>query len=161
HAREGGDFFAAQARRPPSRPRGQADLLGLEPGTARPQEACDREPPIVAEAGDGRPRGTRHNRMSHSLSPARHDDSFETVGRSSSDSRLRSERNDPMSVFQSPLIFSSAGHSLAGRVYRNVDNLVDPQPTVVLTGSWLTVKEQMAHTYAVKLAEQGLTAFTF
>src|SRR5262249_5341789 len=43
----------------------------------------------------------------------------------------------------------------------NVDNLVDPQPAVLVTGSWLTVKEQMAHTYAMKLAEQGLTAVTF
>ena len=48
-----------------------------------------------------------------------------------------------------------------GRVYRNVDDLVEPQPTVVVTGSWLTVKEQMPHTYAVRLAELGVTAFTF
>lgn len=66
-----------------------------------------------------------------------------------------------MSVFEFPMVFPSDGTSLVGRVYRNVDNLVDPQPTVVVTGSWLTVKEQMPHTYALALAERGLTAFTF
>ncbi|MBB5061059.1 hypothetical protein HDF16_005795 [Granulicella aggregans] len=34
-------------------------------------------------------------------------------------------------------------------------------PGVVVTGSWTTVKEQMADHYAAKLAEQGLTALTF
>jgi fermentation-respiration switch protein FrsA (DUF1100 family) len=48
-----------------------------------------------------------------------------------------------------------------GRVYRNVDDLVTSQPAVIVTGSWLTVKEQMARTYALRLAEQGITAFTF
>jgi fermentation-respiration switch protein FrsA (DUF1100 family) len=46
-------------------------------------------------------------------------------------------------------------------VYRNIDELVTAQPAVVVTGSWLTVKEQMARTYALRLAEQGITAFTF
>ena len=34
-------------------------------------------------------------------------------------------------------------------------------PVVVVTGSWTTVKEQMAGLYARKLAEQGFAAFTF
>ena len=38
---------------------------------------------------------------------------------------------------------------------------VTPQPAVVVTGAWLTVKEQMPRTYALDLAEQGITAFTF
>jgi uncharacterized protein len=66
-----------------------------------------------------------------------------------------------MSVFEFPMVFPADGASLVGRVYRNVDDLVTPQPTVVVTGSWLTVKEQMARTYALRLAEQGITAFTF
>src|SRR5262245_11593850 len=66
-----------------------------------------------------------------------------------------------MSTYQFPMMFSSGGTSLMGRVDRNVDNLVDPRPTVAVTGSCLTVKEQMPHTYALKLAGQGLTAFTF
>lgn len=66
-----------------------------------------------------------------------------------------------MSVYQFPMAFPSSGTTLAGRVYRNVDNLSDPQPTVIATGAWLTVKEQMAHAYAVELAQRGLTVFTF
>jgi uncharacterized protein len=35
------------------------------------------------------------------------------------------------------------------------------QPAVIVTGSWLTVKEQMPEMYAVRIAERGYTAFTF
>ena len=66
-----------------------------------------------------------------------------------------------MSVFEFPMVFPADGVSLVGRVYRNVDELMTPQPAVVVTGSWLTVQEQMARTYALRLAEQGITAFTF
>ena len=66
-----------------------------------------------------------------------------------------------MSVFEFPMVFPADGASLVGRIYRNVDDLVTPQPAVVVTGSWLTVKEQMPRTYALRLAEQGITAFTF
>ena len=66
-----------------------------------------------------------------------------------------------MSVFQFPMMFPSDGAELVGRVYRNIDNLVAPQPAVVVTGAWLTVKEQMPHTYALQLAERGISAFTF
>jgi uncharacterized protein len=66
-----------------------------------------------------------------------------------------------MPVFEFPMVFPANGASLVGRVYRNVDDLVTPQPAVVVTGSWLTVKEQMPRTYALRLAEQGITAFTF
>lgn len=50
---------------------------------------------------------------------------------------------------------------LAARVYRNTDDPLERQPGVLVTGSWLTVKEQMAHTYAQQLAERGYTAVTF
>ena len=66
-----------------------------------------------------------------------------------------------MSIFEFPMVFPADGASLMGRVYRNVDELVTPQPAVVVTGAWLTVKEQMARTYALRLAKQGITAFTF
>jgi fermentation-respiration switch protein FrsA (DUF1100 family) len=66
-----------------------------------------------------------------------------------------------MSVFEFPMVFPANGTSLVGCVYRNVDDLVMPQPAVMVTGSWLTVKEQMPRTYALRLAEQGITAFTF
>jgi uncharacterized protein len=66
-----------------------------------------------------------------------------------------------MSVFEFPMVFPADGTSLVGGVYRNVDELVTPQPAVMVTGSWLTVKEQMPRIYALRLAEQGITAFTF
>jgi len=66
-----------------------------------------------------------------------------------------------MSVFEFPMVFPADGVALVGRIYRNVDELVTPQAAVVITGSWLTVKEQMARTYALRLAERGITAFTF
>ena len=71
------------------------------------------------------------------------------------------QRMDDMSIFEFPMVFPANGASLVGRVYRNVDDLVTPQPAVVVTGAWLTVKEQMPRTYALRLAEQGITAFTF
>jgi hypothetical protein len=66
-----------------------------------------------------------------------------------------------MQVIQFPMVFPSNGATLAGCVYRNTAELNERQPTVVVTGSWLTVKEQMPHTYALRLAEAGYTAFTF
>src|SRR5262245_41682779 len=66
-----------------------------------------------------------------------------------------------MSIFEFPMLFPSGGTPLAGRLYRNVDDLVTRQPPVLVTGSWLTVKEQMPRTYARRLAEHGITAFTF
>lgn len=50
---------------------------------------------------------------------------------------------------------------LAVRVYRHPDAGAAPQPTIVCAGSWLTVKEQMAETYAARLAAVGYTAVTF
>ncbi len=57
--------------------------------------------------------------------------------------------------------FFTPSGPLAAHLHRDVDNLVTPQPTVVVTGSWLTVKEQMADRYAAELAARGYTAVTF
>jgi fermentation-respiration switch protein FrsA (DUF1100 family) len=46
-------------------------------------------------------------------------------------------------------------------MHRMAEDLVEPQPAVLVTGSWLTVKEQMADRYAAALAARGYTAFTF
>jgi pimeloyl-ACP methyl ester carboxylesterase len=48
-----------------------------------------------------------------------------------------------------------------GRVYREDADLLERQPTLLVSGSWLTVKEQMADLYARALASQGFTAITF
>ncbi|PZS32932.1 MAG: lysophospholipase [Pseudonocardiales bacterium] len=50
---------------------------------------------------------------------------------------------------------------LAVRIHRPPGAGTTRQPGVVVMGSWLTVKEQMADTYAAELAEQGITAVTF
>jgi fermentation-respiration switch protein FrsA (DUF1100 family) len=57
--------------------------------------------------------------------------------------------------------FWSNGTRLAGRLFRNTDSLEQRQPGIIVTGSWLTVKEQMPAVYATRLAELGYAAFTF
>jgi fermentation-respiration switch protein FrsA (DUF1100 family) len=64
-------------------------------------------------------------------------------------------------VKPSPYLFISGDVPLSARVYRSTDDLFVRQPAVIITGSWLTVKEQMAHDYATALAERGYTVFTF
>jgi fermentation-respiration switch protein FrsA (DUF1100 family) len=59
-----------------------------------------------------------------------------------------------------PLLFPSEGAMLAGVLLRP-DETWTPRPTVIVTGSWLTVKEQMPMTYARRLVEGGLNAFVF
>jgi dienelactone hydrolase len=60
-----------------------------------------------------------------------------------------------------PTLFFSNGAPLVGRFYRNTQTLFTRQPAVIVTGSWLTVKEQMPAVYAERLTERGYTAFTF
>jgi AraC-like DNA-binding protein len=58
-------------------------------------------------------------------------------------------------------LFINGDTPLAARVYRITDDIVERQPAVLVTGSWLTVKEQMADLYAGALAAQGFAAITF
>jgi dienelactone hydrolase len=64
-------------------------------------------------------------------------------------------------LYEIPIVFWSNGVPLAGRFYRNTSRVDEKQPGVIVTGSWLTVKEQMPAVYAKKLADAGYTAFTF
>lgn len=50
---------------------------------------------------------------------------------------------------------------LAARMHREASDPFEPQPGVIVMGSWLTVKEQMADHYAAALAQRGYTAFSF
>jgi uncharacterized protein len=61
----------------------------------------------------------------------------------------------------SDYLFFDGDLPLAGRIHRATGDLLDRQPAVIVTGSWLTVKEQMADLYARALAERGYTAVTF
>ena len=60
-----------------------------------------------------------------------------------------------------PYLFLSGDTPLSARMYRATDDLLERQPAVLVTGSWLTVKEQMADHYARALAARGYTVFTF
>lgn len=59
--------------------------------------------------------------------------------------------------------FRSGGTELVGHLHRPAapPQPGTPAPAIVVTGSWLTVKEQMATTYCAHLAARGLTALCF
>jgi fermentation-respiration switch protein FrsA (DUF1100 family) len=60
------------------------------------------------------------------------------------------------------VMFFSGGTALAGRFFLPADaKLARPRPCIMATGSWLTVKEQMAQLYAERLADRGFTTFIF
>lgn len=54
----------------------------------------------------------------------------------------------------------SGSNTLVGDLYRPVD-AAEVGPAVVVTGSWTTVKEQMAGLYARRLAAEGLSTLAF
>lgn len=54
--------------------------------------------------------------------------------------------------------FDSDGTMLVGNLYRAAD---PGAPAIVVTGTWTSVKEQMANRYAARLAANGLTALSF
>jgi uncharacterized protein len=60
-----------------------------------------------------------------------------------------------------PYVLWNGEVPLAGCVYRDDVDILERQPTVLISGSWLTVKEQMADLYARALASQGFTSITF
>jgi uncharacterized protein len=64
-------------------------------------------------------------------------------------------------IHEIPVVFHSGGVPLAGRFFRRATSLAVAGPAVIVTGSWLTVKEQMAELYARRLAALGYAAFTF
>jgi uncharacterized protein len=60
-----------------------------------------------------------------------------------------------------PYLFLAGDTPLSARIYRETDDPFERQPAVIATGSWLTVKEQMADRYATELAASGFTVFSF
>jgi uncharacterized protein len=58
--------------------------------------------------------------------------------------------------------FQSEGETLVGNLYLPASYKVGDQlPAVIVTGAWMTIKEQMPGLYAQKLAEQGFAALAF
>jgi uncharacterized protein len=58
------------------------------------------------------------------------------------------------------VFFPSGGVLLSGLLLRRDDDGAR-RPTAIVTGSWLTVKEQMPLTYARRLVDRGIDAFVF
>jgi fermentation-respiration switch protein FrsA (DUF1100 family) len=58
--------------------------------------------------------------------------------------------------------FSSGGEGIVGDLYvADGVSRTRPGPAIVVTGAWMTVRQQMAARYARKLAERGYTALVF
>jgi uncharacterized protein len=58
--------------------------------------------------------------------------------------------------------FQSEGETLVGNLYLPANyKSGDKLPTVIVTGAWMTIKEQMPGVYAQKLADRGFAAFAF
>jgi fermentation-respiration switch protein FrsA (DUF1100 family) len=56
--------------------------------------------------------------------------------------------------------FDSAGTDLRGTLHLPAD-MSGPLPAVVVTGTWTSIKQQMADRYAAALAQRGLAALSF
>jgi uncharacterized protein len=63
---------------------------------------------------------------------------------------------------ENDITFQSEGEEMAGVFYLPATYTTEYKlPAVIVTGSWTTVKEQMAGLYARKLAEQGYATLAF
>lgn len=58
--------------------------------------------------------------------------------------------------------FASHGEQIVGDLYLPEDlDAAKPRPALVVTGAWMTVKEQMPARYAREMADRGFVALTF
>ena len=57
--------------------------------------------------------------------------------------------------------FENAGATLSGTLYLPEGHDGGALPTVVVTGAWTSVEEQMPRVYAEQMVERGFAAFTF
>lgn len=57
--------------------------------------------------------------------------------------------------------FENEGSILTGTLYLPEERDERPLPTVIVTGAWTSVQEQMPANYAREMAERGFAAFTF
>ncbi|BBM89653.1 hypothetical protein COTS27_01359 [Spirochaetota bacterium] len=70
--------------------------------------------------------------------------------------------NNNSNITKKKLSFPSDGLTLVGNMYYPPNyQATTPYPTIVVSGSWTTVKEQMAGTYAEGLASNGFITFAF
>ncbi|MDX8354547.1 alpha/beta hydrolase [Cognatiyoonia sp. IB215182] len=59
------------------------------------------------------------------------------------------------------LTFENEGAMLSGTLYLPEGHDGSALPTIVVTGAWTTVEEQMPRVYAEQMVERGFAAFTF
>jgi uncharacterized protein len=59
------------------------------------------------------------------------------------------------------ITFENEGATLSGTLYLTADYNGEKMPTVIVTGAWTSVEEQMPRTYAEAMVERGFAAFTF
>jgi dienelactone hydrolase len=64
-------------------------------------------------------------------------------------------------IVETPILVPNSNATLSGVIVRDVPAQGARQIGVMVTGSWLTVKEQMALFYARRLAARGYAAFVF
>lgn len=57
--------------------------------------------------------------------------------------------------------FTNEGAELAGTLYLPEGHDGSALPTIIVTGAWTSVEEQMPSVYAVEMVERGFAAFTF
>jgi hypothetical protein len=76
-------------------------------------------------------------------------------------SHSSAQATDGVMISEIPITLHNGGVPLAGVFFRDETPLTARQPTVIVTGAWLTVKEQMPSTYARRLCALGYTAFVF
>jgi hypothetical protein len=83
------------------------------------------------------------------------------VHRHTTPARTRDERRRRTDgVIAEAVVFPAHGTPLAGVLYRP-GGTAGPLPGVVVTGTWTSVREQMADRYAARLAARGFTALAF
>lgn len=68
---------------------------------------------------------------------------------------------DLAAVTTRTVTFETAGSTLNGTLYLPAGHDGTPLPTVVVTGAWTTVQQQMPATYARQMVARGFAAFTF
>ncbi len=59
------------------------------------------------------------------------------------------------------VMFESDGAQMAGTLHLPADYNGEALPTVVVTGAWTSVQQQMPTTYAQEMVQRGYAAFTF
>jgi len=70
--------------------------------------------------------------------------------------------NVKSSTYMKKVQFKSEGATLVGNLYLPTNYEADKRyPAIIVSGSWTTVKEQMAGTYAQKFADEGFIALAF